>query len=162
MYNIIKSPKNNMDFQMTKNNRNIPPGLMQYKIKPQDIINININSIKKRNNIIYNYDNLSFVPHTKDNLDKLTPDTKTGNANKWKIIFILKSRDSVSNRSCLKGALQNKNNGEIALMTSIDENESKIYKYRVVNSMNSKFKVCQCKMIAPLIFWYELKNRLLY
>ena len=61
----------------------------------------------------------------------------------------------------LKGALLNKNTNEIALMSSINTKNDDA-RCRLVKSLHKDFKICQCKMVAPLIFWDELKNRLLY
>lgn len=156
MYNITSSPRNNMDFQMTKNNKNIPPGFMQYKLKPENILNIDIDSIKAEQGITYHYNDWKFVPHTESTLKRLTPNTKTGNANKWKIIFAIKRGN------CIKGALRNLDNNEIALMSSINSIAQQNYSSRTVKSWDNEFKICQCKMIAPLVFWDELKNRILY
>ena len=156
MYNITSSPRNNMDFQMTKNNKNIPPGLMQYKLKPEHILDIDVKSIKDKYDTTYEYDDWKFVPHNESTLKRLTPNTKTGNANKWKLIFALKRGN------CIKGALRNLDNNEIALMSSINSIAQQNYSSRTVKSWDPNYKICQCKMIAPLVFWNELKNRLLY
>ena len=145
MYNLIRHSKWKNDWQMTKNNRNVPPGLMQYKISQEVILSLLPNGTKNIN-CIYNKD-WSFAQHTIENLQKLTPNTKTGKANKWKIILIIKSI---------------KDTNEIALMTSLNKENSNAYKNRLVKSLHKDYKICQCKMIAPLVFWDELKNRLLY
>ena len=77
-YNSI----NNDMFQLSKDGQNIPPGQLQYKITPSDINNISyLNE--------HDIDSLwIFQPHTKDNLEKLIPNTKTGNNSNWKIVFI--------------------------------------------------------------------------
>ena len=159
MYSIIRYSKNPEDWQMTKANGNVPPGTMQYKIKQQDILSLLPNGIE---NNIYNRDWI-LEQHSRENLQKLTPNTKTGKANKWKLLLILKRANYYEfGTECLKGALLNKDTNEIALMTSINTIAINNYKYRVVNSLHKDNKICQCKMIAPLIFWDELKNRLLY
>ena len=154
MYSLIED--NNNGWQMTKNGKNIPPGLMQYKIKKKDIISMIPNQ---------KYDNngWDFVSHSKENLQKLIPDTKTGKAGKWKLLLVIKKigRDGI-NSECLKGALLNKNAKEIALMSSLNKIATNHYEYRLVKSLHKDYKICQSKMIAPLIFWDELKNRLLY
>ena len=160
MYNLIRHSKWKNDWQMTKNNRNVPPGLMQYKISQEVILSLLPNGTKNIN-CIYNKD-WSFAQHTIENLQKLTPNTKTGKANKWKIILIIKSIKERDYGECLKGALLNKDTNEIALMTSLNKENSNAYKNRLVKSLHKDYKICQCKMIAPLVFWDELKNRLLY
>ena len=159
MYNLIpcKSYKEKC-YQMTKNNKNIAPGQLQYKVNRDDIINI-----KKIIPSQYNKKWI-FAAHTKENLLRLTPNTKTGNANKWKIILIIKSKNRFHRGGiCMKGVLQNKKRpNEFALMTSIDKEEIKTYPHRMIKSWDPNYKICQCKMIAPPIFWIEFKNRLLY
>ncbi len=158
MYNLIRHSVWTDDWQMTKNNRNVPPGLMQYKVSQEVILSLLPNG-NKNINCVYNKD-WSFAQHTLENLQKLTPNTKTGKANKWKIILIIKATREYGKVS-LKGALLNKNTNEIALMSSINTKNDDA-RCRLVKSLHKDFKICQCKMVAPLIFWDELKNRLLY
>ena len=90
----------------------------------------------------------------------LTPTTKTGQANKWKIVLIIK-KEVPTGYICLKGVLQNKKRpNEYALMTSI--NKQVPYNYKKIGSMDNDYSICRCKMIAPSKFWKEFKNRLLY
>ncbi len=150
-------------YQMTKNNQNLPPGLMQYKINPQDIINMDIENLKKtnldyKNDCIQN-NNFELDYHTKENLLRLIPNTQIGNSVDWKLILVIKKQKD--EHICLKGALRNPITGEIAIMTSLNKQSCENYKYRICNSKDSEFKICQCKMLAPLLFWGELKNRLL-
>ena len=158
MYNLIRHSVWTDDWQMTKNNRNVPPGLMQYKVSQEVILSLLPNG-NKNINCVYNKD-WSFAQHTLENLQKLTPNTKTGKANKWKIILIIKATRE-DGKVSLKGALLNKNTNEIALMSSINTKNDDA-RCRLVKSLHKDYKICQCKMIAPLIFWDELKNRLLY
>ena len=154
MYSLIEDINNG--WQMTKNGKNIPPGLMQYKIKKKDIISM----IPNQN---YNNNGWTFVSHSKENLQKLIPDTKTGKEAKWKLLLVIRRvGKDVKNSECLKGALLNKNTKEIALMSSLNKIAADNYEYRLVKSLHKDYKICQSKMIAPLIFWDELKNRLLY
>ena len=144
-------------YQMTKNNQNLPPGLMQYKIKPQDIINMDIENLKKTN-LDYKGGN-ELEHHTKENLLRLIPDTVLGNSVEWKLILVIKGvKDE---EICLKGALRNTETGEIAVMSSLNKECQENYKHRMCKSKDPEYKICQCKMIAPLLFWDELKNRLL-
>tara|TARA_Y100000992_G_scaffold292820_1_gene250748 strand:- start:43 stop:543 length:501 start_codon:yes stop_codon:yes gene_type:complete len=159
MYNLIRHSVWTDDWQMTKNNRNVPPGLMQYKVSQEAILSLLPNGTKNIN-CVYNKD-WSFAQHTLENLQKLTPNTKTGKANKWKIILIIKATKG-DGKECLKGALLNKDTNEIALMTSLNKEHADSYRNRLVKSLHKDYKICQCKMIAPLVFWDELKNRLLY
>jgi hypothetical protein len=142
-------------YQMKKNNKNIAPGLMQYKINPQDIINMDIENLKKTN-LDYKR-GCELENHTKENLMRLIPNTKTGNSVQWKLILVIKEGNDDS--ICLKGALRNPITNEIAIMSSLNSYEN--YPYKICNSRDPQYKICQAKMLAPLLFWDELKNRLL-
>ena len=159
MYTLVKTKSKYNKWQMVKNGRNIPPGQMQYKVKPNDIIAMLSTYISY--NISNEEKNWNFCSHSSENLKKLTPNTYTGKSSNWKIILIIK-RENNNGEVCYKGALQNKQTNEIALMTSINLKFCKNYKYRTVDSLHHDYMICQCKMIAPFIFWKELKNRLLY
>ena len=150
--------KDNKGYQMEKNNINIPPGQLQYKVKKEHIIEFDIDIYKIT--CINIKDGFILEQHTKENLLRLIPNTPSGNALKQyaKIILIIKAIEN--NNICLKGAILNTMTGEIALMTSIPIDQE--YHYRTIKSNDINYKVCQCKMIAPLFFWEELKNRLLY
>jgi len=145
---------NNLTYQLYKNGKNIPPGLLQYKINEEDIKNLIIN----KNNCVDYFNNYKLEQHTKEILDILIPDTITGNKHNWSIILVIKSvKDDIN--ICYKGALRNKNTNEIALISSIPITRE--YEYKTIKSKNTRYKICRCKMIAPLIFWEELQNILL-
>lgn len=142
-------------YQMKKNNKNIAPGTMQYKINPQDIINMDIENLKKTN-LDYKR-GCELENHTKENLLRLIPNTQTGNSVQWKLILVIKEGNDDS--ICLKGALRNPITNEIAIMSSLNSYEN--YPYKICNSKDPQYKICKSKMLAPLLFWDELKNRLL-
>ena len=148
---------NNQGYQMTKNNKNLPPGLMQYKINPQDIINMDIENLKKTN-LDYK-GGCELENNTDENLLRLIPDTKTGNSVEWKLILVIKGIDN--GQICLKGALRNPITNEIAIMSSLSKKAYENYPYKMCNSKDSEYKICKSKMLASLLFWDELKNRLL-
>ena len=125
IYNLLT--KDNIVYQMTKNNQNLPPGLMQYKINPQDIINMDIENLKKTN---LDYKGGSELENnTNENLIRLIPNTQTGNSVNWKLILVIKSVNN--GEICLKGALRNPITNEIAIMTSINKKCQETYKYRM-------------------------------
>ena len=76
----------------------------------------------------------------------------------WKILLVIKS--VTGDKVCLKGALINHGTGELALISSINAAIQTEYKHRTIQSHDDQYKICQCKMIAPLLFWDELVNRL--
>ena len=149
-------------YQMTKNNKNICPGQMQYKVLPEHILNMNTLKLPDTSTID---GNILFERHTKENLARLTPNTKTGNSSEWGILLIIshspRSEDGNTDADVyLKGALLNKTTREIALMTSMNNIAAGKYANRVVRSHDPLYKICQAKFIAPILFWRELKNRL--
>lgn len=81
----------------------IPPGLLQYKVQ---------DSNKSTN---FDYKNgFELECHTKENLLRLIPNTRTGRLNDWKIILVIKKIEGES--IWLKGALRNLSTNEIALI----------------------------------------------
>ena len=144
-------------YQMKKNNKNIAPGTMQYKINPQDIINMDIENLKKTN-LDYKR-GCELENNTDENLLRLIPNTKTGNSVEWKLILVIKEGNDED--ICLKGALRNPITNEIAIMSSLSKKSYENYPYRMCKSKDPEYKICQCKMLASLLFWDELKNRLL-
>jgi hypothetical protein len=138
----------------------VPPGLLQYYVKTETIISMaqDITSMKE---ICADYKkNYELEYHTKENLLRLIPNTTTGLTHRhvWKILLVIKS--VTGEKVCLKGALKNQETGEIALISSINAAIQTEYKYRTIQSHDEEYKICQCKMIAPLMFWDELINRL--
>ena len=47
MYNLIRHSVWTDDWQMTKNNKNIPPGMMQYKVSQEVILSLLPNAFLK-------------------------------------------------------------------------------------------------------------------
>ena len=141
----------------------VPPGLLQYYVKKETILSMreDIKSLKARcTDYKKNYE---LECHTKENLLRLIPNTPMGLKHRdvWKILLVIKSVTGGSgDKVCLKGALINHATGELALISSINAAIQTEYKHRTIQSHDDQYKICQCKMIAPLLFWDELINRL--
>lgn len=151
------SSTDNENYQMVP----IPPGLLQYNVAKDTIIGMDPEIKKlKRTNSDYKK-KFELECHTRENLLRLIPTTPTGVANKdsWRILLLLRSVDETGG-VCLKGALLNNATGEVALISSINAAIQAVYAHRTISSHDEEYKICQCKMIAPLIFWEELRNRL--
>lgn len=138
----------------------VPPGLLQYYVKKETILSMreDIKSLKARcTDYKKNYE---LECHTKENLLRLIPNTPMGLKHRdvWKILLVIKS--VTEDKVCLKGALINHGTGELALISSINAAIQTEYKHRTIQSHDDQYKICQCKMIAPLLFWDELVNRL--
>jgi hypothetical protein len=139
----------------------IPPGLLQYHVRKETVVAMVDAEIASLKASCTNYKkNYELECHTKENLMRLIPKTPMGVKNKhvWKIVLVIKS--VTENKICLKGALINHATGELALLSSINTAIQAEYKYRTIQSHDDEYKICQCKMIAPLLFWEELRNRL--
>ena len=136
---------------------NIPPGQLQYKISRNTIIGLDINRIP---DIDYT-EGYQLTEQSKENLMRLTPNTKTGNCSEWKLILAMKVERE--HHTWLKGALLNNETGEIALMSSTN-NRAQILNNgsRVIHSHDEEWYIGQFFMVAPMYFWNELKNRVMY
>jgi len=159
MYTLISYKLKRNEYQMAVHNKNIPCGRMQYKIHKNDIIHMDLTDIKSLCNDYSN--NRTLEQHTQQNLNRLIPNTTIGRANKWKLILVIKEVND-NGGICLKGALENIITHEIALMSSLNKISASEYTSRLCKSHDNDWKICNSKMIAPLLFWDELKNRLLY
>ena len=93
------------------------------------------------------------IEEMQKNLIRLTPNTKMGKSQNWSLMFCIISPDE----KCIKGALIG-DDETIAIMSSISKECQKTYKYQTCRSMDTEWKICQCKMIAPPIFWIILEN----
>ena len=134
---------------------NVPPGLIQYKISTNDILGMDVDGFKET---CENYtDGYVLDEQTIANLHRLTPNTKTGNSVKWEIITVVKQTKDTE--IVYKGALRNTTTNEIALITSIDMKNPHIINSRMISSHDPDFKICWCKMIAPLCFWDDLNAK---
>jgi hypothetical protein len=63
----------------------------------------------------------------------------------------------------LKAALLNKTTGKVALMSSANLRENiEKRNNRAIKTVDGNWFVGHYRMSAPVVFWSELKNRLLY
>lgn len=129
------------------------PGTIQYKKDPKNIISA-VNELQ--------YDDLEsegyiYTSHSIENLNRMVPHTQKDK--NWKIILIMKS--TTNEERWMKAALLNKDTGKIALLTSTNKKENIISRgNRAIQSCDSNWFVGHYRMIAPILFWVELKNRL--
>lgn len=134
------------------------PGTLQYSKDPIEIINLDI----EENNTDYVHDNNGFVltEHTPVNLRRVVPDTVLGREvkNNSRILLLMK-REDPDGTIWLKVALQNKSTQQIALLTSTN-NEAQLS--RSLKTEDPEWFVGHYRMCAPMAFWRELRNRLVY
>lgn len=139
------------------------PGTLQYSKDPNEIINLNIEEINTDyNNHTLQLDNCGFMltDHSSRNFRRIIPDTVTGREikNNSRILLIMKREDQ-DGTIWLKAALQHKNTGLISLLTSTN-NEAKLP--RSLKTEDPEWFVGHYRMCAPMAFWRELRNRLIY
>ena len=148
------------EYRLSLNGHIVPPGKLLYNVNEQDIIRIDVAS--KNATDIDCDSGYTFERHSLENLLRLTPDTASGNANDWKLILVMKHVDG--DKMCLKGALRNVSDRSIAFMTSVNAEKNENYRYgnATIKSHDPDWNICHCSIQAPLVFWDELKNRLIY
>jgi hypothetical protein len=128
------------------------PGTIQYSKDEQELINCELVD----NELDCGY---KFCEHSLENLRRVTPLTQS--KKEFKIILMMKAE--VGTEIWIKTALLDKSTGKIALLTStnskqnLDRNGN-----RGVKTVDGSWFVGHYRMSAPVIFWKELKNRLLY
>jgi hypothetical protein len=138
------------------------PGTIQYKMNIEDIINAVTNAVT---NDFYKEHDFKFdrrfyiCEHSSENLRRVVPHTRKNI--KWKILLMMKAECENGER-WLKTALQNKETGEIALLTSTNKKENLTKDgHRPVKTEDEDWVVGHYRMSAPMIFWVELKNRII-
>jgi hypothetical protein len=124
------------------------PGTLQYKKKPDDLLAIELPE---------NTENRGFYlcEHSLENLRRITPlaQKKTD----FKILLIMSSEQD--GEIWLKAALQDRITGNIALLTATNKKENL---KRPIKTLDGAWYVGHYRMSAPVVFWKELQNRLLY
>jgi hypothetical protein len=147
------------EYRLSVDGHIVPPGKLLYNINPRDILGIDVDS-KKPDCVDFDA-GYTFERHSVENKLRLIPDTASGNANAWNLILVMKHVDE--DRICLKGALQNAVDGSITFMTSLNAEKSEHYRYgnATIKSHDAEWNICHCSIQAPLVFWEELKNRIM-
>jgi hypothetical protein len=129
------------------------PGNLQYSKSMEEIIGANLPE---------NDDTRGYVlcDHSSENLYRVLPQTQS-HIN-WKIILMMKS-ERENDETWMKAALVNKDTGKIALLTATNNKEHITRSgSRAIKTMDGTWFVGHYRMSAPICFWRELKNRLLY
>jgi hypothetical protein len=126
-------------------------GTLQYKKSKDELI-----SLTDFNDDVTNGYELD--SHSLENKLRALPHTRK--PEDFKILLVMKA---VRNEEIwLKFALENKNTGSIALLTTTNskENITRLGN-RAIKSHDSEWYVGFYRMAAPMCFWKELKNRLI-
>ena len=128
------------------------PGMLQYKKDPEEIINSRIpEDLDDRG--------FRFCEHSEENLRRVLPLSQRNI--RWKILLMMEAQRD--NEIWLKVALQNRETGKIALLTATNRAENILKRgNRTAKTVDGKWFVGRYRMSAPIVFWRELKNRILY
>ena len=129
------------------------PGNLQYSKEIQEIVDTDLPDDE---------DTCGYVlcEHSEENLQRIRPHTQR--RTNWKILLIMRS-EREDGEIWLKAALLNKDTGKVALLTSTNHSINIERRgHRPVKSVEGTWTVGQYRMSAPICFWRELKNRLLY
>lgn len=129
------------------------PGTLQYSKDTEEIIGTDLPDDE---------DTLGFemCEHSLENLRRVTPETKSKVS--WKILLMIKKVNE-DGEIWLKAALLNKDTGKVALLSATNDKENIIRRgNRSVKTVDGTWAVGHYRMLAPIFFWKELKNRLLY
>jgi hypothetical protein len=128
------------------------PGTLQYNKEPQEIIDCQLPEDD-------NNRGFSLCEHSLENLRRITPSTQK-NVD-WKILLMMIKEEN--DEFWMKAALLNKATGKVALLTATnDKNNLEKRGHRAVKTVDGNWFVGHFRCPAPIVFWKELKNRLLY
>ena len=129
------------------------PGTLQYKKEMNELINL---TIPDENDEKCGFE---LCEHSAENLNRAIPHTQRNGD--WKIILMMQK--NVDGIVWLKSALLNKNTGKVALLTSTNDKKNlERTNGRSVKTLDGEWVVGHYRMSAPVVFWKELQNRLLY
>jgi hypothetical protein len=130
------------------------PGNLQYAKSAEDIINIRLEN--DDNDLGY-----QLCEHSQENLARCLPLSQQ--KKQWKILLMMRSVDRGDGEIWLKVALLNKETGNVALISSTNSKDNILKRgNRTVKTVDGNWFVGHYRMCAPICFWRELKNRLLY
>ena len=129
------------------------PGNLQYKKERNELINLVTEGIDEETR------GFQLCEHSIENLRRIIPQSQA--RINWKILLMMKRE--VGDEIWLKAALLNTETGKIALLTSTNLRANlESRNNRAIRTVDGTWFVGHYRMSAPIVFWRELKNRLLY
>jgi hypothetical protein len=132
------------------------PGSLQYNVSAEELGQLQFDAY-----YVEDDRGFQFCEHSLENLRRVLPHTK--NHEDWKIILMMKKEMDDGNKIWLKAALLHKSTGQVALLTSTNSKENiELGGHRAIRSIEGTWFVGHYRMSAPVIFWKELRNRMLY
>ena len=125
------------------------PGTLQYKKTKAELTTIpNIYQLDSDCGYVQ-------IPPKADLLKRFVPDTPTGRNGDWKLLVVFQK--VAESEIWMKGALLNRKDGCIALMTCTNEKEHiERRDNRALKSLEDGWFVGHYRMGAPMIFWRAL------
>jgi hypothetical protein len=134
------------------NVRPIPPGMLTYKLEPEELKTIDTLPAQPLES------DEAWTHAPVDDALKLRLLPVTQNQAHWTLLFAMKRVDDNAT-VWLKGALINSKTGKIALLTSANTRAAILNNgNRAIKSHEGTYHVGQYTMLAPLSFWIELKS----
>ncbi len=129
------------------------PGNLQYSKDIEEIIGTELPEDEETQGFV-------LCEHSLENLRRIVPQTQS--KVNWKILLMMKS-EREDGEIWLKAALLNKDTGKVALLTSTNDSQNILRRgSRSIKTMDGTWAVGHYRLSAPICFWRELKNRLLY
>jgi hypothetical protein len=129
------------------------PGTLQYNKDKEELIGLVTEGIDEETR------GFQLCEHSLENLRRITPQSQA--KRKWKVLLMMKREDG--HEIWLKAALMDMDTGKVALLTSTNAKENlERRNNRTIRTVDGTWFVGHYRMIAPMVFWRELKNRLLY
>ena len=150
-----RGPWVHREFQMTTSaGKPVPPGLLQYKVTSEEL-----RTFDHPEDVVNDPPDWIIGEISTDNLERLTPQTKTGKANPWELVAFIKKCNHTGEIIEIKGALKNVvRPNEYALMTAFHPTEAEQYNFRKLKDPSKGgWIITFSRMIAPYIFWNALK-----
>ena len=128
------------------------PGQLQYEKEAQEISDCEL----PENGNSCGYE---LCEHSRENLQRAMPLSQQ--TKQWKIVLMM--RKECGGEIWMKTALKNVETGKIALITSTNDKQNLERRgARSVRTVDGTWVVGHYRMSAPIAFWGELKNRILY
>ena len=131
--------------------RPLPPGMLSYKLDATQLREIDTGAIET----IPNDEIWSTMPLTEETKLRLLPITQK--PADWRLSFVMKSERK--NETWIKGAMVNNKTGKVTLLTAASSRDAIVNNgNRPIKSHDEHYHVGQYIMLAPIVFWNQLKN----
>ena len=134
------------------------PGTLQYTKDTDEIVK-SVSEFEIANLSDNQYKSgFQLCEHNLDIIRSVIPNTQTAKRGDWQILMIMK-KEIDDGTVWLKVGMRNRQNGKIALMTSTNRKD---LLNRPIKSLNPGWFIGHYRMSAPIYFWEELANRILF